>query len=335
MVSLDLPKMPRVWNYWLLLVIYLLFLALGALVFMGIEARHEGALRQTVGDAYQQFLLDNPCIAPSSMDKLLDVAIIADNYGVSVLGNSSDIENWEFTSALFFAASVLTTTGYGHTVPLSNGGKIFCIVYTFFGIPATLFLLTCAVNGLMKLTNTRPINYIHARWGYPLGIVAVVHAVILGLLVFFSFIILPAFVFWAMEDGWNFLESLYFCFISLSTIGLGDYVPGRAGSPKLREFYKFTITCYLIIGLIAMLLAIETFFNLQDIRNFFRLFKPKRTQVREDDRLGILSQDELAQEMEAPDSTPLAVISGATKEGHQSKDLFAENGRTPVDIPQE
>lgn len=330
MVSLDLPKLPRIWNYWLLLAIYLLFLVLGALVFMGIEERHESALRQTVREAHQRFLRDHTCIASSSLDKLLEEVIIADNYGVSALGNSSDIENWEYTSALFFAVSVLTTTGYGHTVPLSNGGKIFCIVYAFLGIPVTLFLLTCAVKGFMKLTNTRPINYIHARWGYPLGIVGMVHAGILGLLVFFCFIVLPAFIFWAMEDGWNFLESLYFCFISLSTIGLGDYVPGRASTPKLRELYKFSITCYLIIGLIAMLLAIETFSGLQEIRTFLRLFKPNRTQIREDDRLGILSQDELAQEMEAPDPPPLAIISGATKEDH-----FDENGKTPVDIHQE
>lgn len=41
-----------------------------------------------------------------------------------------------------------------------------------------------------------------------------------------SYIILGAVLFSAWES-WSFLEGAYFCFITLSTIGLGDYVPGK------------------------------------------------------------------------------------------------------------
>ena len=44
-----------------------------------------------------------------------------------------------------------------------------------------------------------------------------------GLLVF---LVLPAVVVMLVEDNWTFLESFYFAFISLTTIGFGDFVAG-------------------------------------------------------------------------------------------------------------
>lgn len=44
---------------------------------------------------------------------------------------------------------------------------------------------------------------------------------------FIVFMIIPAVVFWHIEDGWTYLDSLYFSFVTLTTIGFGDYVAGR------------------------------------------------------------------------------------------------------------
>ncbi|EMP25840.1 Potassium channel subfamily K member 1 [Chelonia mydas] len=132
--------------------------------------------------------------------------------------------------------------GYGHTVPLSDGGKVFCIFYTLLGLPATLLLATCLLQRLMGLLTHRPVQYLHTHWGIPPGHAALGHAATMGLSVLGLFILLPALCFWALENGWNFLESVYFCFISLSTIGLGDYVPGRSSPASLRHLYKISIT---------------------------------------------------------------------------------------------
>uniref|UniRef100_A0A8D2Q605 Potassium channel domain-containing protein n=1 Tax=Varanus komodoensis TaxID=61221 RepID=A0A8D2Q605_VARKO len=174
---------------------------------------------------------------------LLRGLLRAGAHGVSGLGNASADENWEFTSALFFAASVLTTTGYGHTVPVSDGGKIFCILYAAVGIPMTLVLLACLLQALMPVLSSRPVRYVQRRWGLPLAHVALGHALALGLATLALFILIPAICFWALEDHWNFLESVYFCFISLSTIGLGDYVPKGRSGPLLHELYELSITC--------------------------------------------------------------------------------------------
>lgn len=147
--------------------------------------------------------------------------------------------------------------GYGHTVPLSDGGKAFCIVYSVIGIPFTLLFLTAVVQRVTIHVTRRPVLYFHIRWGFSKQLVAIVHAVLLGFITVSCFFFIPAAVFSVLEDDWNFLESFYFCFISLSTIGLGDYVPGEGYNQKFRELYKIGITCEFGGPLCAPVLALR------------------------------------------------------------------------------
>ncbi|XP_030754911.1 potassium channel subfamily K member 18 [Sitophilus oryzae] len=64
---------------------------------------------------------------------------------------------------------------------------------------------------------------------------------------------------WEFDSGWTFLDASYFCFISLSTIGFGDFVPGDKiyGQGEFDEILelKFVFcSMYLMLGmaLIAM-----------------------------------------------------------------------------------
>lgn len=126
---------------------------------------------------------------------------------------------------------------------MSDGGKTFCILYSVIGIPFTLLLFTALVQRIIVYVARRPVLFIHLRWGFPKHVVAIVHALLLGLITVTCFFFIPAAVFSIMEEDWNFLESFYFCFISLSTIGLGDYVPGEGYNQRFRELYKLGITC--------------------------------------------------------------------------------------------
>ncbi|XP_053134081.1 potassium channel subfamily K member 7 [Hemicordylus capensis] len=304
------------WRFGLLLGAYGLFLVLGAAVFSALEEPPERALQGALHAARARLLAQHgQCLSEAQLAALLERLLDAGSYGVSGLGNVSGDENWEFTSALFFVASVLTTTGYGHTVPLSNWGKVFCILYALVGIPMTLLLLACLLQSLLPLLSYRPVQYIHRRWGFPLGHVALLHALGLGLATLGLFILVPAICFWALEGNWNFLESVYFCFISLSTIGLGDYVPRGSSQPPLHELYELSITCYLLLGLLAMLVALETAYKLQEVRGLFRFFAPAHDtpHTDDDDHLEILDQDQLA----------LTTISGGTSHNEP-----AEQGAT-------
>ncbi len=73
----------------------------------------------------------------------------------------------------------------------------------------------------------------------------------LVILLVIGYIMGGAFMFSIWEEDWTPLEGAYFCFITLTTIGFGDLVPGSAKfSDNEEEQTKFIICCvYLIVGL--------------------------------------------------------------------------------------
>ena len=51
---------------------------------------------------------------------------------------NTTIEVWSFSTAIFFAVTVVTTIGYGNPVPITRAGRLACILFSLFGIPLTL-----------------------------------------------------------------------------------------------------------------------------------------------------------------------------------------------------
>ncbi|TGZ57043.1 hypothetical protein CRM22_010035 [Opisthorchis felineus] len=81
-------------------------------------------------------------------------------------------------------------------------------------------------------------------------------------------ILLPAIAFYFIEHGWSFMDAVYFCVISMTTVGLGDLVPSGYDtmlvhpSPMLtawRWFYSAATTAYLLIGTTLILLNFRVF----------------------------------------------------------------------------
>jgi hypothetical protein len=68
-----------------------------------------------------------------------------------------------------------------------------------------------------------------------------------------SYIVLGAWLF-SVWEGWTYLDGAYFCFITLSTIGLGDFVPGNSIKDTQAEEKLVLCSVYLFMGmsLIAM-----------------------------------------------------------------------------------
>ncbi|KAL5971290.1 Potassium channel subfamily K member 6 [Taenia solium] len=96
------------------------------------------------------------------------------------------------------------------------------------------------------------------------------HLIMVVVLVFTLILFVPAYVFMRLEPGWSYLDSVYFCFISLTTIGFGDFVPGRgaihgyasnsAQAYKLaQELYNIAVVVYLIGGTTMIMLLVRVY----------------------------------------------------------------------------
>jgi len=133
--------------------------------------------------------------------------------------------------------------GYGHVSPLSSGGKVFCVIYAAMGIPLTLILFTALVERLMNVTSLLLSALINGLGHvYRTVYIRFVHIAIIFCFILVVVFLIPSAVFTILENNWNFLDSFYYCFISMTTIGLGDYIPGDDPHQSNRPLYKICTT---------------------------------------------------------------------------------------------
>ncbi|XP_063061008.1 potassium channel subfamily K member 6 [Engraulis encrasicolus] len=290
---------------------YIAYLLLGALVFSYIEGPVEEKLRTDLTALKEQFL-NQTCINVTQLDAFLDGILKANKYGVSVLRNASGLSNWDLASSLFFANTLVTTVGYGHTTPLSDAGKAFSIVYALVGVPFTMLVLAACVHRLMYPLTYWPLGVLQQRAGLQPRVASLVHFVVLLMLVVLCFFAIPALVFTAMEDNWSFLDAFYFCFISLCTIGLGDFVPGEQPGQNFRGLYKISVMVYLFVGLMVMFLVLRTFHKLADLYGLTAFFHlPTCDEDLAEDKEPIVGAEE-APESDKAMTSPLDPSSHAT-----------------------
>nr|XP_006197360.1 potassium channel subfamily K member 3 [Vicugna pacos] len=129
---------------------------------------------------------------------------------------------WRFAGSFYFAITVITTIGYGHAAPSTDGGKVFCMFYALLGIPLTLVMF----QSLGERINTF-VKYLLHRAKRGLGMrradVSMANMVLIGFFSCISTLCIGAAAF-SYYEHWTFFQAYYYCFITLTTIGFGDYV---------------------------------------------------------------------------------------------------------------
>nr|XP_056703209.1 potassium channel subfamily K member 6 [Euleptes europaea] len=283
------------------------YLLLGALVISAVERPYESRLRAELRELKAAFLASSPCLPEAALERFLGAVLSANRHGVALLRNASAApSNWDFASAFFFCSTLITTVGYGYTTPLSDAGKAFCIFYALLGVPFTMLLLTATVQRLIGALTSGPLEYLALKWGYPQRTLSCGHLLLLAAVVLVAFFLVPAAIFSTLEDSWSFLDAFYFCFISLCTIGLGDYVPGEQPGQRFRPLYKISVTVYLLLGLVAILLLLQTFYKAAELHGLSDLVLLPRDPPHEDHQRILEGQELPAEPAEsAPVQPPL------------------------------
>ncbi|XP_065535122.1 potassium channel subfamily K member 16-like [Lathamus discolor] len=229
----------------LLVLGYLFHLLLDAMVFQLLEKQSEIHFWDQFQLEKLKFLQNYTCLDRQALEQFLQVLMEAWVKAVNLEGNSTNPSNWDFSNSFFFAGTVITTIGYGNLSPSTVAGQIFCVFYALFGVPPNLAFLNQLEKGLSAHLITLE------RWVQKPGRAQVVQT--LAVAIFLTtgtllFLIFPPLVF-SYVEGWSYGEGFYFTFITLSTIGFGDYVVGTNRNKHYIPVYRSLTVIWIVFGL--------------------------------------------------------------------------------------
>ncbi|XP_006781361.1 potassium channel subfamily K member 4 isoform X2 [Neolamprologus brichardi] len=232
-----------------LLVGVMLYLVMGAFVFVTLEKPTETLAHEKLLETKKEFLMKNYCVTESDFHELVQGLMSAVKAGLNVSRVPANLTTrWDIASACFFCGTIITTIGFGNLSPRTTYGQLFCVCYALVGIPMFGILLA-GVGDHMGTVLRRAVAKIETLFlkrkvrPTTVRVTSAVLSILIGCLIFLA---VPTVVFQKVEN-WKFLESLYFVVITLTTVGFGDYVP--VGGTEDNSFFKLLVLLWIVFGL--------------------------------------------------------------------------------------
>ncbi|KAF6323330.1 potassium two pore domain channel subfamily K member 9 [Rhinolophus ferrumequinum] len=228
------------------------YLLVGAAVFDALESDHE--MREEEKLKAEEIRIKGKYNISSEDYRQLELVILqSEPHRAGV--------QWKFAGSFYFAITVITTIGYGHAAPGTDAGKAFCMFYAVLGIPLTLVMF----QSLGERMNTF-VRYLLKRIKKCCGMhnteVSMENMVTVGFFSCMGTLCIGAAAFSQCEE-WSFFHAYYYCFITLTTIGFGDYVALQTkGALQKKPLYVAFSFMYILVGLTV----IGAFLNLVVLR---------------------------------------------------------------------
>ncbi|NXX98792.1 KCNK3 protein, partial [Centropus bengalensis] len=286
------------------------YLLVGAAVFDALESEEETAERRRL-EAKSQELKSKYNLSAESYRELEWVVLKLKPHKAGV--------QWKFAGSFYFAITVITTIGYGHAAPSTDGGKVFCMVYALLGIPLTLVMF----QSLGERINTF-VKYLLHRIKKCLGMrraeVSMANMVTIGFFSCISTLCIGAAAF-SYYEHWSFFHAYYYCFITLTTIGFGDYVALQKDEALQNkpQYVAFSFV-YILTGLTV----IGAFLNLVVLRFMTMNAEDEK---RDAEHRALLTRNGQASSVHTTDTAlaaPAVAVGGGGSGGGGFRNVYAE-----------
>lgn len=248
----------------ILVAILIVYGLLGAWVFRKLEAGNSSSITNDhqLKDAKEKLLKELWDQNRLEFDQWLTQAIKKlDSYEKNFMVELSNTAEWSWDDSWLFACTIFTTIGDGNIVPVSMSGRIFCVMYGFLGIPlfnVVASSLVSLITGVLRFLHSANLRRRRQREAEKLKkdedsselqtvnnsqefhlslkiVVSMVTAYLAAGTVLFS-----------LWEEWSLFESFYYCFMTLTSIGLGGYVP--------RNMPHAVFGGYIIVGLVLVIM---------------------------------------------------------------------------------
>uniref|UniRef100_UPI00358FE8B1 potassium channel subfamily K member 12-like n=1 Tax=Myxine glutinosa TaxID=7769 RepID=UPI00358FE8B1 len=277
------PKAPRSRNslplsresarFVLLAAFVSLYLLAGAAVFSALEAPEAAESRRRWREQLELFRREHN-ISHEDLQRFLRHLLRAHAAGEAADGWRP---RWDFPGAFYFVSTVVSTIGFGMSTPATAAGKVFLIFYGLFGCSATIlcfnlflervvFLLACCVHparcdALSRLTRPDIADDGVTCWPPRHGSVGSASLSVgdppifcVALMLSFAALLVSccASAIYSYAEGWTFLDSFYFCFVSFSTIGFGDLVPSQRAGYQNQSLYRLANFLCIFLGVCCL-----------------------------------------------------------------------------------
>ncbi|KAM4601060.1 potassium channel subfamily K member 5-like [Polymixia lowei] len=221
------------------------YLSIGAAIFQILEEPNWKSAKSKYIQEKERILKRHACLTTEDLDGILEVVAEAAGQGVTITGEKY-INTWDWSNSVIFAATIVTTIGYGNVAPKTIGGRLFCIFYGLCGIP--LCLVWISELGSFFGDRAKRLSQVLIRKGIAVKKVQFTCTAIFLLWGLVVHLVIPPFVFMSLE-GWSYLEGLYFSFITLTTVGFGDYVAGVNPNIEYPRLYRVFAEVWIYMGL--------------------------------------------------------------------------------------
>ena len=154
------------------------------------------------------------------------------------------MRNTSFHSECKMLNELFLPSGYGNIVPKTTLGRMFCVVYALFGIPGTCLTLKAVGDKIAEIFTRIIINFEKRILKRPHP-QKVETKVAITTIVITVFLLLPlmSLIVKVRHDQWSYIECFYLTFITLSTIGFGDYLP------HFEKDFDFILVVVAFVGL--------------------------------------------------------------------------------------